>query len=81
MSTLKAKQFHLIDDMDIAAMAFAAIERVESVATKAQQTVGTWIRRSNERRALMAMNDHMLQDIGLSPYDVQREASKFFWQQ
>ena len=81
MSTLKAKQFHLIEDMDIAALTFAAIERVESIATKVQHTVGTWIRRSNERRALLGMNDHLLQDIGLSPYDVQREASKYFWQQ
>ncbi len=81
MSTLKAKQFHLIEDMDIAALTLAAVERVEAVAVKVQTVVGTWIRRSNERRLLAMMNEHLLNDIGLSHYDVQKEAAKFFWQQ
>ena len=80
MSTLKAKQFHLIEDMDIAALTLAAVERVEAVAVKVQTVVGTWIRRSNERRLLATMNEHMLKDIGLSHYDVQKEVAKFFWQ-
>ena len=81
MSTLKAKQFHLIEDMDIAALTLAAVERVEAVAVKVQTVVGTWIRRSNERRMLAMMNERLLNDIGLSHYDVQKEVAKFFWQQ
>lgn len=80
MSTLKAKQFHFIDDMDIAALIFAAVDRIEGFAGKVQKTIGTWIRRSNERRLLAVMNDRMLQDIGLSHYDVEKEVAKFFWQ-
>ena len=80
MSTLKAKQFHFIDEMDIAATIFAAVERIEGLAVKSQKTLGTWIRRSNERRMLAMMNDRMLQDIGLSHYDVEKEVAKFFWQ-
>ena len=80
MSTLKAKQFHFIDDMDIAAKIFAAVERIEGFAVKVQSTLGTWIRRSNERRLLSVMNDRMLRDIGLSHYDVEKEVAKFFWQ-
>lgn len=81
MSTLKAKQFHFIDDMDIAAFIFAAVDRIEGFAVKVQTTVGTWIRRSKERRLLAVMNERLLQDIGLSRFDVEKEAAKYFWQQ
>ena len=80
MSTLKAKNFHLIDDMDIAALALAAIERVEEFANKAKLVVMSWIHRSNERRALAMMNQHMLDDIGLTSFDVAKETGKYFWQ-
>ncbi len=80
MSTLKAKNFHLIEDMDIAAGVFAAVERVEAFAAKVSTMIGTWARRSGERRLLRHMSDHMLNDIGLSRHDVERESSKFFWQ-
>lgn len=80
MSTLKAKHFHLIEDMDIAAWVFAAIERVEDFAAKVSTTIGIWARRSGERRLLRQMNDRLLNDIGLTRHDVERESSKFFWQ-
>ena len=80
MSTLKAKQFHLIEDMDIAALTFAAVERIEAFAVKVKNTVRVWMRRSQDRRALAMMNQHLLDDIGLTPADVARESAKFFWQ-
>ena len=81
MSTLKAKHFHLIEDMDIAAMTFAAIGRIEAFADKVSSLVRLWSRRSHDRRALAQMNEHMLNDIGLCRADIDRETSKFFWQQ
>jgi len=80
MSTLKAKQFHLIDDMDISAKTFAVIERVEEFSNKTTDIVRTWVRRSNDRRALARMNEHMLKDIGLNPFEVNQEVGKYFWQ-
>ena len=80
MSTLKAKHFHLIDDMDVSALTLAAIEHIESIAVKVKSVVRTWINRSSERRALAMMNHHMLDDIGLTPFDVARETAKYFWQ-
>ena len=80
MSTLKAKQFHLIEDLAIAAATLAVIERVEAIAVKVSGTVQLWVRRSNDRRLLAMMNDHLLTDIGLTRADVVREAGKFFWQ-
>ena len=80
MSTLKAKQFHLIEDMDIAALTLAAIERVEGFAAKVNGTVGIWMRRSKDRRLLSQMNERMLSDIGLSRHELNREVAKYFWQ-
>jgi len=80
MSTLKAKHFHLIEDLDIAALTFAAIERIEGFAASVSGSVKLWVRRSNERRLLGQMNQRMLNDIGLTVADVEREAAKFFWQ-
>ena len=80
MSTLKAKQFHLIEDLDISAAIFSAVERIEAIAAKVTGTVQLWVRRSNDRRLLAMMNDHLLNDIGLTRADVVRESGKFFWQ-
>ena len=80
MNTLKAKQFHLIEDMDISILTFAAIERVEAFGVATAKLVQTWIRRSQERRMLLQMSAHMLDDIGLTPGDVANESAKFFWQ-
>ena len=76
----KAKQFHLIDDMDISALTLAAIERVEAFGVTVVKLIQTWMRRSQERRMLLQMGQHMLDDIGLTPGDVADEAAKFFWQ-
>ena len=81
MSTMKAKHFHLVEDMDIAALTFAAIERIEGFAASIRRGVTLWVRRSHERRLLAQMNSHLLDDIGLTRADVEREAAKFFWQQ
>ena len=80
MSTMKAKHFHLVEDLDIAALTFAAVERIEGFAATVQRGIALWVRRSHERRLLSQMNQRMLDDIGLSVADVEKEAAKFFWQ-
>ena len=40
---------------------------------------GAWVSLSRQRRALAELDDHLLRDIGLTAYDVTREASKPFW--
>ncbi len=80
MSTLKAKHFHLIEDLDIAALTFAAVERIEGFAAKIMQSVKLYVSRSQERRLLGQMNHRMLDDIGLTIADVDKEVAKFFWQ-
>ncbi len=39
-----------------------------------------WLDRHAQRRALSDLDDHMLQDIGLSRADVEAETKKWFWQ-
>lgn len=80
MSTLKVKHFHLIEDLDIAAFTFAAVERIEGFAAIITQGAKLWVRRSQERRLLAQMSQHMLDDIGLTYADIDREVSKLFWQ-
>ncbi len=43
------------------------------------QTVLVWPKRVHDRRFLMAQNDRLLLDIGLSGADVKRKFSKPFW--
>jgi uncharacterized protein YjiS (DUF1127 family) len=40
-----------------------------------------WYDRSRERRALLALDDHLLRDIGLNQADVWREGQKPFWRE
>jgi len=41
----------------------------------------TWLERSRERQALLALDDWVLKDIGLSRADVMRESDKPFWRE
>ncbi len=42
--------------------------------------VGTWRRRRSGRKELGGLSARELDDIGLSPWDVEREIRKSFWQ-
>ena len=42
--------------------------------------LGMWIERHRQRRALAALDDAMLKDIGIGRGDVVRETGKPFWQ-
>jgi uncharacterized protein YjiS (DUF1127 family) len=46
---------------------------------RAVDTLILWQRRAAERDQLMAMDDRMLQDLGVSRVDVECESSKPFW--
>ena len=39
----------------------------------------TWQRRHKDRMHLMALDDRLLHDIGISAADVEHEVSKPFW--
>ena len=80
MSTIKARQFHLIEDLDIAAITLGLVERVEAAAVKVTGTFKVWAARSRDRHYLGQMSNHMMRDIGLTHADIELELNKYFWQ-
>jgi uncharacterized protein YjiS (DUF1127 family) len=58
------------------AVAFAA---VAGRYARINDMIQLWLDRDRQRRALQELNDHMLQDIGISRCDVYRESTKRFW--
>jgi uncharacterized protein YjiS (DUF1127 family) len=48
-------------------------------AAAAIALIRTWIRRARQRRALAALDDRSLRDIGITRVEAAREAGKPFW--
>lgn len=42
-------------------------------------TVRLWQERSRARHELLTLDDHILRDVGLTPYEIRMEAYKPFW--
>ena len=64
---------------DISGKVYAIVQAVESGYSKVRNLIGTWAKRSADRKYLAEMPNHMLRDIGMEPYDAMREANKPFW--
>jgi uncharacterized protein YjiS (DUF1127 family) len=57
-----------------------AAEALENEWLHAGDALLLWRQRTRERRALNALSDHMLKDLGLSRSDTERESAKRFWE-
>ena len=55
------------------------VHGVEHGASGLVESVLTWQRRHKDRLHLMALDDRLLHDIGISLADVEHEVSKPFW--
>ena len=53
--------------------------RAWRLAARAAARVLRWHELARQRRALLALNEHMLEDIGISRAEAEREASRPFW--
>ena len=53
--------------------------QVGDILLRLFESLGRWQQRARSRRDLMAMDDHLLKDIGLSRADAWQEADKPFW--
>ena len=80
MTTLKANNFHLIDDLEISTLSYNLIKRIEATYMFVTSQVNLWVSRAKDRQALAQMSEQMLNDIGLSRSQVNIEAGKNFWQ-
>jgi uncharacterized protein YjiS (DUF1127 family) len=56
-----------------------AMPRLRAGLTSLVLRLLRWQELARERRALAAMDDHMLKDIGLTRADAAREAGRWFW--
>jgi uncharacterized protein YjiS (DUF1127 family) len=54
-------------------------EQLRAVPSRVILTLLRWQELARQRRALGAMSDHMLKDLGLTRADALREAGRPFW--
>jgi uncharacterized protein YjiS (DUF1127 family) len=66
-------------ECDAAGRATRALPRLRAGLTSLVLRLLRWQELARQRRALAAMDDHMLKDIGLSRADARREAERPFW--
>ena len=57
----------------------SAFRTPSSVLLRVAEIFFEWRERQRQRRHLAMMDHHMLQDLGLSSADVDREVTKPFW--
>jgi uncharacterized protein YjiS (DUF1127 family) len=55
------------------------VRNIESGFSTVVDSLLTWQRRHKDRMHLMALDDRLLHDIGISLADVEHEVSKPFW--
>lgn len=79
MTTLH-QNFRLFEDIAISSAAYRAIDRIENLYKTISTAIATWSMRERNRRLLSQMDDRLLEDIGLTYFDVDAETAKFFWQ-
>ncbi len=72
-------------NVNYAEMAPAAADRpalgtnLANVARRLFDTLLDWQERQRQRRSLMALDDRLLKDLGISRLDAQHEFDKPFW--
>ncbi len=59
--------------------AHSSLPVVSRIAVQVAWCVLLWSQRRKSRRDLSLLDDHMLNDIGLSPRQAEQEYSKWFW--
>jgi len=60
--------------------AFRAISEVLEYAFELSQTCDRMLQRQRERQRLLELDDHLLEDIGLTRAQAERTGRKRFWQ-
>jgi uncharacterized protein YjiS (DUF1127 family) len=58
---------------------FSTLPVARGLPRLALPPIGRWWRTRRERLQLLELNDHMLNDIGVTREEVQREAARPFW--
>ena len=79
MTTIRLYQF--FEGFDISGAVYNFVMKIDSSVAFVKDTLATWSERSAGRRELTRLSDRLLADIGITRFDVDVEAGKFFWQE
>jgi uncharacterized protein YjiS (DUF1127 family) len=75
---MSATCLHQTSPAALSAQGGSARQRTGAL-TRAADMVLDWLQRDRDRRALQALDDRLLHDIGVNRGDVEIEAAKPFW--
>ena len=70
---------HYVHNMGNRAQVLGSIRTVGSWIARVIDRALDWQERAQQRRHLSGLDDHLLNDIGISRSDVDAESSKPFW--
>ena len=56
-------------------------QRLVAVLVRGADILSAWHERSHQRRTLLALDDRMLKDIGISRAEARQEGRKPFWKE
>ena len=79
MTTIRFYQF--FEGFDISGAVYNFVMKIDSIVESVKDTLATWEQRITGRRDLARLSDRLLEDIGMTRFDVNVEAGKFFWQE
>ena len=66
-------------DRNAAGCAARGLPRLRAALSRVVLRLLRWQELAHQRRALAALDDHMLKDIGLTRADARQEADRRFW--
>jgi len=79
VTTIRFYQF--FEGFDISGAVYNFVMKIDSIVESVKDTLATWEQRITGRRDLARLSDRLLEDIGMTRFDVNVEAGKFFWQE
>lgn len=69
----------ILQGYDISAKVYSLVLRIEIAIASVKGATSQWVANSRGRKELARLDARMLRDIGLEPFEVQREINKPFW--
>lgn len=79
MTTIRL--YHFFEGFDISGAVYNFVTKIDDSVAFVKNTFATWSKRVAGRRDLARLSNRMLEDIGITRFDVDVEAGKFFWQE
>ena len=72
MTTIRLYQF--LEGFDISGAVYNFVTKIDDAINSVKETLVTWTQRSSNRRQLIQLSDRLLEDIGITRFDVEVES-------